>query len=340
MREVLDRIAAGQVPDERRQAVVRANRAALNRPPFVLQDMPGDFRLPLLSEAYVEPSFRVFQMDAADLARESWWCDHSVRNDLGMFLVNYFTSQWATGVPLLVLGMPGSGKSLLTQALAGMLSPSDFLAVRVILRNVPGDADVQAQIEYSIRAATGESLEWSQLARSAVGALSLVMFDGFNELLATGVSQPHYLEKVAEFQRREADQGRSVAALVTSRTVEADCAKAVPGMLGLMLEPFRDAQIAQWLNAWNSVNSAALRAAGRLPLSAETVLAQGEVASQPLLLLMLAIYEAKTNALQGSNVSLSAEWLDTALTCVSAVTAPELAVSELTREIMQALGNT
>jgi hypothetical protein len=62
----------------------------------------------------------------------------------------------------------------------------------------------------------------------------MVMLDGFDELLqATGVSQSDYLEKVAEFQRREADQGRPVAALVTSRTAVADRARAVPQHHGL-----------------------------------------------------------------------------------------------------------
>jgi len=51
----------------------------------------------------------------------------------------------------------------------------------------------------------------------------VVLLDGFDELLqATGVSQSDYLLKLARFQQREADQGRPVIVLVTSRTAVAD----------------------------------------------------------------------------------------------------------------------
>jgi hypothetical protein len=299
--EVLAGVAAGQVPDERRHALARTYQAALARPVLGLQDVPDGLRLPLLGEAYVNPSFRVVQVDAADrLARESWWQEHPVRDDLQGFLVAHLTAPQATEAPLLVLGQPGSGKSLLTQVLAAQLPPGGFLAVRVILREVPADADVQAQIEYAIRAATGESLGWPQLARSAGGALPVILLDGFDELLqATGVSQSDYLEKAAEFQRREADLGRPAAVLVTSRTTVADRARAVPGTVAVRLEPFQESQVAQWLKSWNTVNAASVAARGLRPLTAEIALAQGELASQPLLLLMLALYDADANALHG-----------------------------------------
>ena len=94
---------------------------------------------------------------------------------------------------------------MLTQMLAARLPADKFLVVRVVLREVTADADLQTQIEDAIRLATGESLTWPDLARSAGGALPVVLLDGFDELLqATGVSQTDYLRKAAEFQTREA----------------------------------------------------------------------------------------------------------------------------------------
>jgi hypothetical protein len=132
-----------------------------------------------------------------------------------------------------------------------------------------------------------------------------VILDGFDELLqATGVSQTDYLMKVADFQRREADQDRPVAMIVTSRTSVADRARTPDGSLSLRLEPFDDERVTAWLDVWNSTNVAHFRARGLSPLTAQTVLAHRDLAEQPLLLLMLALYDAVGNALQRGSADL------------------------------------
>jgi hypothetical protein len=300
MEKILADISVGRVPDERRLAVARAYQAALHRPILSSGEIPEGLRMPTLGEAYVNPEFRTAQAQMADrLAEEHWWNEQPVRDDLEGFLIGHLTAPQATEAPLLVLGQPGSGKSVLTQVLAARLPPSEFLALRVVLREVPADADLQAQIEQAIRAATGESMPWTALARSAGDALPVVLLDGFDELLqATGASQSDYLEKIADFQRREFDQGRPVVVLVTSRTAVADRARPVAGMVALRLEPFRDSQITQWLTVWNAANAPTLVARGLRPLPVESVLAHAELACQPLLLLMLALYDADGNPLQ------------------------------------------
>jgi hypothetical protein len=175
----------------------------------------------------------------------------------------------------------------------------DYVAVRVALREVPADSDLQSQIEYAIRDATGESLSWPMLARSAGGALPVVLLDGFDELLqATGIGQTDYLEQIVRLQEREADQGRPVAVIVTSRTAVADSARIPVGATAVRLEPFTDPQIRRWLAIWNASNAAYQARRKPQPLSAEAVLRQRVLASQPLLLLMLALYDADDNAFQ------------------------------------------
>jgi hypothetical protein len=298
--KVLAAVSVGRVPDERRLALAGAYQAALHRPILSSGEVPEGLRIPLLAEAYVNPEFRTAQVQTSDrLAEEHWWKEHPVRNDLESFLLGHLTVPQATEAPLLVLGQPGSGKSVLTQVLAARLPPSEFLALRVVLREVPADADLQAQIEHAIRAITGESMPWAALVRSTGDALPVVLLDGFDELLqATGVSQSDYLEKIADFQRREADQGRPVIVLVTSRIAVADRARPASGMVAVRLEPFRDNQIAQWLMVWNAANASELAARGLRPLPVESVLAHAELACQPLLLLMLALYDADGNRLQ------------------------------------------
>jgi hypothetical protein len=306
LERMLAGIAAGRVPDDRRVGLSRAYRAALQRPVLTAGNVPQGLRLPLLGDAYVNPDFRVAAAELAErFAEDSWWDEQPVRDDLEGFLLGHLTAPQAVEAPLLVLGQPGSGKSVLTQVLAARLPPAEFLVVRVVLREAPADADLQAQIEDAVRSATGESLAWPDLARSAAGALPVVLIDGFDELLqATGVSQTDYLGRIAAFQAREADQGRPVVVMVTSRTAVADRAQPAPGMVVARLEPFRKAQISQWLRVWNDANAAGLAARGMQPLAPQTALEHAELASQPLLLLMLALYDADGNALQRAGAAL------------------------------------
>ncbi|MCP2335886.1 NACHT domain-containing protein [Actinomadura rupiterrae] len=304
LRTVLERLSSGVAPDERRAALARAHRARLDRPVTLSAESPGALTFPSLAEIYVNPRYRVVQAfrSGVRLNEEETWQWGDVHDDLQAFLVGYLTSFATVDEPLLLLGQPGSGKSRFTEMLAASLPPEDFMAVRVALREVPADADLQTQIEAGIRAATGESVSWPDLARSAGDALPVVLLDGFDELLqATGISQSDYLEQVVRFQEREAAQGRPVAVLVTSRTSVADRMRLPPsGVVAVRLEPFSEFQTTRWLDVWNTANANALAARGLRPLPAEVALRHPDLASQPLLLLMLALYDSDGNALQNN----------------------------------------
>ena len=301
MGEVLDRIASGGPPDDRRQALARRYHKSLGRPVVAAGDAPEGMIIPSLAAGYLSPRYRAAPATrTARLDQEHWWRELPVRGDLEAFLIGHLTSVTATEAPLIVLGQPGAGKSVLTRVIAGRLPARDYMAVRVELRDVPADTDLQSQIEYAIRDATGESLGWPGLARSAGGALPVVLLDGFDELLqATGIGQTDYLEQIVRFQEREADQGRPVAVIITSRTAVADRARLPAcGAVAVRLEPFSEEQVRRWLAIWNASNAAYLATRGLQPLSADAVLRQPALASQPLLLLMLALYDADDNALQ------------------------------------------
>lgn len=276
-------------------------RAALARPILSEGQAPKGMLLPTLGEGYVDPDFRVRAVldGALGPAEEVWWESEPVRSDLTEYLAGVLTSVASTAAPLVVLGQPGAGKSVLTKILAARLPSAGYLPVRVILREVPADADIQDQIEHAVRAATGERVSWPELVRAADGAVPVLLFDGFDELLqATGVSQSDYLERVARFQEREADQGRPVFALVTSRTAVADRARYPEGSVALRLEPFHRQQIERWLDLWNRLNAPYLTERGLRPLPAAVAVRHQVLASQPLLLMMLALYDAAENALQ------------------------------------------
>jgi hypothetical protein len=295
------RLMDGELPASRLTALRRANVLPLDAPVLGAEDTAEGMTIPSLRESYVSAEFRVTEFSMTyELINEMRWQQQEVREGLDTFLEGFLTAPRALEVPILLLGLPGSGKSLLAKVLAARLPAEDFLVVRVPLRDVPADTGVQEQIEEAIRLATGErTMDWADVVRAAGRALPVVILDGFDELLqATGLNQSDYLERVAKFQERETALGRPLAVVVTSRIAVADRARLTRGGIAIRLEPFSAAQSAQWLAVWNRKNAAYFSRHSLRPLSPEQALAQPDLASQPLLLLMLALYDAQDNAYQ------------------------------------------
>ncbi|GIJ52780.1 hypothetical protein Vau01_002960 [Virgisporangium aurantiacum] len=304
VRSLLRSMSSATAPSAAARALSSTYRAMLDRPILSDGDAPGVV-LPTLGAGYVDPDFRVRSVrSGARPADEEWWVQARVRSDLSVYLAGAMTAPASWAAPIVVLGQPGAGKSVLTKMLAAQLPDTDFLVVRVILREVPADADLQDQLEAAVRAATGERTSWPDLARAAAGAQLVVLLDGFDELLqATGVSHSDYLVRIAAFQQREADLGRPVAVVVTSRIAVADRTRYPSGSVALRLEPFRADQVAEWVQRWNRHNESQLRDRGLEPFPADIAQRYPGLASQPLLLLMLALYDAEANGLhRGSAV--------------------------------------
>lgn len=281
-------------------ALVRSAEAVLTRSVLDASSGPEGIRVPTLREMYLDPDFRVREVAGpSGPATESWWEEVPVRRDITDYLSGALTSAESAGAPLLVLGQPGAGKSVLTRVLAARLPAAGFLPVRVPLRDVHAEDDLQSQIEQAVRTATGERASWPDLVRSAGDAVPVLLLDGFDELLqTTGTHHSDFLTRVARFQQREADQGRPLRALVTSRIAVADRARYPEGLVALRLEPFREDQVRHWLALWNEANADGFAARGLRPLDWEAVARHRTLAAQPLLLTMLAMYDASDNALR------------------------------------------
>ncbi|MFI6326124.1 NACHT domain-containing protein [Nonomuraea sp. NPDC050556] len=294
LERLLTTIASGAALPAEVDRVARLQQAVLGRAIVETGDVPDGVRLPSLESAYITPRYRANKADRGDNpSAESWWAELPVRDDLPAFVASYLTGSAASRAPLLVLGQPGAGKSVLTKVLAARLPAGRFLPVRVPLREVAAGADIQEQIEQALYLLTGDRVTWPALAMAAGGALPVVMLDGFDELLqATGVQQSDYLAKVARFQQRELDLGRAVAFLVTSRTAVADRAALPDGSVVARLEPFSYEQIGSWLEVWNAENVK--------PFTFWDAMSQRTLAEQPLLLLMLALWNADGGTFSGA----------------------------------------
>jgi hypothetical protein len=204
-------------------------------------------------------------------------------------LAGYVTSPDAVRLPMLLLGHPGAGKSLLTKVLAARLPASVYTVVQVPLRRVSANAPLINQVQEALDLATNRRVEWWQLAGQSTGTVRVVLLDGLDELLqASQQDRSGYLQEVMEFQRREADQQQPVVVIVTSRTVVADRVNIPPGTAIVKLDPFIDDDIADWLGRWNRINAAAITVGKVRELTVTAARRQPELAQQPLLLLMLA----------------------------------------------------
>ena len=285
----------------------RSYRASLNDAIAPSRDLPEGVVVPTLNQAYVNPMCKVAEINQNDSpANNEWWNNARRLPSLELFLAGYLTSPRATSFPLIIFGQPGSGKSKLTEIVAARLPESDYLPIRVALREVAAENSIQAQIEQSFYLQVGEHVSWRDVVDEAKQLLPVVLLDGFDELLqATGINRTDYLDEIREFQQREERLGYPVVVIVTSRMAVADRMDIPPQSIALRLEPFNDAQIASWLKTWEKANVDSLKNRQIQPLPLETALKYRGLAEQPLLLLMLALYDAEENALQRSEIAIS-----------------------------------
>ncbi|GAB2621773.1 hypothetical protein Aab01nite_77310 [Paractinoplanes abujensis] len=309
--ETLRRVVDAPTPaTEAEQRLANHAAEVLRRP--IWQAESRDITFPTVEQGFVSPRFRLAVVDdKSQPADEQWWESQEEHEDLAGFLTGYLTDPASTERPLVILGNPGAGKSLLTKVLAARLPAEVFTTFRVPLRAVDPDADIHQQVEAAAEELIHERLPWADLCRAS-DTTKVVMLDGFDELIqATGVTQSNYLHHTARFQQQEWINGRSVAVVVTSRTLVMDRTAVPDGTLVIKLDPFDDRQIEHWVEVWNAANES--RPTVR-PLTVEELEGHSELAEQPLLLLMLAIYaasgEARLDAQQLSTEDLYGRLLD------------------------------
>jgi hypothetical protein len=294
-----------------RESVARANRSVLNDP--ILPQSTGarygnHLSFPTIGQAFITPGYRFAVSDGDSRpADDTWWSEQEPHGDLHIRLMAYLASAEATAGPLLLLGHPGAGKSLLTKVLASRLPASGYTVVRVSLRRVNGHSSVRTQVQQALDQVTGGRVTWPDLVDQSADTVRVVILDGLDELLQQTHTRLYgYLDAVAEFQRREADQGHPVAVVVTTRTLACDRVAIADGTIMIKLENFDDGRIQSWLNSWHSANAAGIAVGTVREFPLETALDQRKLTSQPLLLMMMALYVANPG------ITMLDEWLSSA----------------------------
>jgi hypothetical protein len=221
-------------------------------------------RFPPCKSGYINPNYRKIVTSRSDegrlLARDDRWQREAVRSRLGVFLAGYLRSDDATQRPLLVLGDPGSGKSLLTQILAARLPPAEFAVARVELRHVRSAQDIGDQIDDSLQRQTHNRYRLQDLTDSRGKITRVVIMDGLQ--LSPRQELGRYLQWLTEPQEVESELGHPVIAIATARTIVMDRIYVPNQTVVIKLEDLTKDQIISWLNAWNHQNAEYFAAQG------------------------------------------------------------------------------
>jgi hypothetical protein len=264
--------------------------AAVFRQPLLrIKNVDFQLLLPSVEEGFISPDFRVAEYGKhAAPERDSWWADQPRHTDLVRFLTTYLTDPASVHRPLLILGQPGVGKTLLTKVIAARLPATRFTSIVVPLRHMINDASPAEQIEFAIEQIMDERIRWADLRRATESTTIVAIFDGFDELVqATGTAHSQYIDRVADFQADQWDMDVSIIPIITSRMLVMDRAMVPQGTMLIRLDELTDAQITTWVRAVNRTNEGRT---GFRRLSARNLMSHGDLARQPLLLTLLAIY--------------------------------------------------
>lgn len=276
---------------------------ALKRHLWRAEKAPLGLTFPTVDEGFVSPDFKLaVSEEGARPSEYRWWQRYSERKDLATFLAHYIADPESTRSPLVILGHPGAGKTLLAEVLAARLPSNLFTPILVRLRRVDADADLHQQIESAVEATARESVAWGRMCRES-STTKVVILDGLDELIqATGVAQSGYIEKVVRFQQEEWADGYPVVPIITSRTLVMDRVRVPEGTVLIQLQEFTDRHVESWTKSWNRAN---LNNPSFQALTPAQFLKHDELARQPLLITLLAIYLVDASVAGATDETLS-----------------------------------
>lgn len=270
-------------------------------------DFAGDIIFPAKEDIFVPQAFQAltyhksFQLENSDT-----WKGAFSGEDIGCYIRSVLQHPTYGELPMLILGLPGAGKTLLCHMLAAQILSVEYHVIIIRLRDAAAESRIINQIEAQIERDLGDNCKWKDLRNKVSDKPFLLIFDGYDELLqASGKTHSDYLNKIVEFQTDQRSiYHRIVRCIVTSRETLIDKAAIPAGCPVLRLREFDDERIHAWCKIWNQANESyfANHRVERLEIASSGKVR--ELAGQPLLLLMLALYVMNGNRLQEqSNIS-------------------------------------
>lgn len=238
---------------------------------------------------------RQMSLEQADI-----WKNAFSGQDIGQYISSILRHPKYGELPLLILGLPGAGKTLLCHMLAAQILFSGYHVIIIRLRDTIAEDTIVKQISAQMERDLGEECGWRDIRQVKLDKPVLLIFDGYDELLqASGKTYSDYLNKIAEFQAEQRSlYGVFVRCIVTSRVTLIDKASIPRDSQILRLCDFDNARIQKWSEIWNRENADYFSSRHLEPFEITPSGKLKELAGQPLLLLLLALYEMNGGCLR------------------------------------------
>jgi|GEM_PF-2103702 len=233
---------------------------------------------------------------------DRFWDEGNIKSgqNVGKFIMSELISPNNSFKPIIILGNPGAGKSMLSSILSARLCDSpDFVPFFIRLRDVVlSDTNPKNHINEGIQNTLEGNInvDWISWAKEFKTRIPVIVLDGFDELLRASQAEiNNYVSKLQELLiNTYKDYKISARIILTSRlTVMQDV--DIPNETTIIhLDSFDEKRQNQWIEQWNSFQTKSNFADFLIPNNPSIK----ELAKEPLLLFMLAVYDFENSALQ------------------------------------------
>lgn len=271
----------------------------------IIKSQQGDFDedivFPSKKDIFIPQAFHALTYQKSmQLEQNDTWKDSFYGEEIGLYIRNILCHPKYGEAPMLILGLPGAGKTLLCNMLAAQILSAEYYVIIINLRDVNADDTIMKQIDAQIENDLGDDCSWCDLRKTPLDKPLVLIFDGYDELLqASGKTYSNYLNKIAEFQREQKSIYQVlVRCIITSRVTLIDKASIPSDCHILRLCDFDSTRTSIWCDIWNEANEHYFKTHNLKRLEIAPTGKINELAKQPLLLLMLAIYDINNNCLQ------------------------------------------
>lgn len=263
-------------------------------------DSSREVILPSKDTIFVPQKFKALIYENNLQLEQDVWKKCEERENIGKFISDTLRNPKVGELPLLILGLPGAGKSLLCNMLAAKILCHEYHVIIIKLRDVIADEPINQQINQQMKREFSNSCTWDDIAESGINKPILLIFDGYDELLqASGRTYSDYIQKISDFQKQQKTiYNILVKCIVTSRTTLIDKALITDNTPVIRLLDFDEKRIDLWSNIWNENNDNFFRKNQLDYFEIDKSSKVYELAKQPLLLMMLALYDSNGNALK------------------------------------------
>lgn len=271
----------------------------------IITDKKDDFNegivFPCQKDIFIPQAFQTLTYQKSmQLEQNDTWKDAFSGDEIGQYIRNILCHPKYGDLPMLILGFPGAGKTLLCHMLAAQILSAEYYVIIIRLRDAIAEDTIMKQIDAQIEKDLGDNCTWNDLRSASLDKPLVLIFDGYDELLqASGKTYSNYINKIAEFQEQQKSIYHVVVrCIITSRVTLIDKASIPYSCHILRLCDFDNTRISTWCQVWNDANAQYFSAHKLKNLEIAETGRINELAGQPLLLMMLALYDINGNRLQ------------------------------------------